>query len=92
MTAESKLGKGTKGWSKDDTSAAKKNKPQASNIFGAKPTAPAAAEPGVPENATEAQLLEIMKTKLAKRGTRGISSIAKKFKIADDNRSGHLDF
>jgi Ca2+-binding EF-hand superfamily protein len=28
---------------------------------------------------------------LAKRGTRGISSIARKFKIADDNRSNSLD-
>ena len=32
-----------------------------------------------------------MRERLAKRGTRGISSIAKKFKIADDNRSGSLD-
>ena len=28
---------------------------------------------------------------MKKRGTRGISSISKKFKIADDNRSGSLD-
>ena len=33
----------------------------------------------------------MMREKLAKRGSRGISSIAKKFKIADDNRSGSLD-
>ena len=32
-----------------------------------------------------------MRERLAKRGTRGISSIGKKFKIADDNRSGSLD-
>lgn len=28
---------------------------------------------------------------MAKRGSRGISSIGRKFKIADDNRSGSLD-
>jgi Ca2+-binding EF-hand superfamily protein len=32
-----------------------------------------------------------MREKLAKRGPRGISSIGKKFKIVDDNRSGNLD-
>ena len=32
-----------------------------------------------------------MRTKIAKRGARGISGIGKKFKIADDNRSGSLD-
>ena len=35
--------------------------------------------------------MENLKTKLAKRGVRGISSIGKKFKIADDNRSQSLD-
>jgi Ca2+-binding EF-hand superfamily protein len=32
-----------------------------------------------------------MRAKLAKRGTRAISSIGRKFKIADDNRSMSLD-
>ena len=32
-----------------------------------------------------------LRTRLAKRGTRGIASIGRKFKIADDNRSGTLD-
>jgi calcyphosin len=32
-----------------------------------------------------------MRSKLAKRGTRAIQSIGRKFKIADDNRSGTLD-
>ena len=37
------------------------------------------------------QLLEHMRAKLAKRGTRAIQSIGRKFKIADDNRSMSLD-
>jgi len=32
-----------------------------------------------------------LREKIAKRGSRGIASIARKFKIADDNRSGSLD-
>lgn len=32
-----------------------------------------------------------MRARIAKRGARGISGIGKKFKIADDNRSGSLD-
>lgn len=32
-----------------------------------------------------------MRTRIAKRGARGITGIGKKFKIADDNRSGSLD-
>lgn len=43
------------------------------------------------ENATEQQLIDNLRTRLAKRGTRGIASIGRKFKIADDNRSGTLD-
>jgi calcyphosin len=34
---------------------------------------------------------EYIRKKIAKRGGRGISSVARKFKIADDNRSGTLD-
>ena len=32
-----------------------------------------------------------MRARIAKRGARGISGIGKKFKIADDDRSGALD-
>lgn len=32
-----------------------------------------------------------MRTRIAKRGARGIAGIGRKFKIADDNRSGSLD-
>ena len=32
-----------------------------------------------------------MRARIAKRGARGIAGIGKKFKIADDNRSGSLD-
>jgi len=35
--------------------------------------------------------LDNLRERLAKRGTRGISSIGRKFKIADDNRSQSLD-
>lgn len=96
LTEESRKGMGTKGWSQDDTKGQSfGKKPQSnsgSNIFG-RSTAPAKAqsEPGVAQNATEAQLLENLRTRLAKRGARGISGIGKKFKIADDNRSGSLD-
>lgn len=36
-------------------------------------------------------MLANLREKIAKRGSRGISSIGRKFKIADDNRSGNLD-
>lgn len=96
LTEESRKGMGTKGWSQDGTKGQSfGKKPQAdtgSNIFGhstgAKQHKP---EQGVAQNATEAQLLENLRTRLAKRGARGISGIGKKFKIADDNRSGSLD-
>jgi Ca2+-binding EF-hand superfamily protein len=42
-------------------------------------------------NATNEALLLNLRMRLAKRGTRGISSISKKFKIADDNGNGTLD-
>ena len=95
LTEESRQGMGTKGWAQDDTKGQKVGKPAAnsgSNIFG-RSTAPAkqAAEAGVAQNATEAQLLENLRARMAKRGARGISGIGKKFKIADDNRSFSLD-
>lgn len=35
--------------------------------------------------------MDNLRERLAKRGTRGIASIGRKFKIADDNRSHSLD-
>jgi Ca2+-binding EF-hand superfamily protein len=66
------------------------------DIFGrsaarAKTTAASGGAAGVAENATEAQILQHIQKKVASRGPRGISSLGKKFKIADDNRSGTLD-
>ena len=96
LTEESKKGMGTKGWSQDGTKGQNfGKKPQSnsgSNIFGHS-TAPKQqkAEAGVAQNATDAQLIENLQKRLAKRGARGISGIGKKFKIADDNRSGSLD-
>ena len=94
---------GTKGWAADDTGGKGfGNKPQpqsrarggdsGSNIFGHSTGARAVQkEANVAANATEAQLIENMRTRIAKRGARGIAGIGKKFKIADDNRSGSLD-
>jgi len=48
-------------------------------------------EDNVAASASDEQLLLNLRERLAKRGTRGISSISKKFKIADDNISGSLD-
>ena len=61
-------------------------------LFGSS-TAPQshAVDTGVAANATEAQLLENLRTKIAKRGARGLSGIARKFKIADDNNNKMLD-
>lgn len=93
LTEESRQGMGTKGWSGDNTSAAARKQQfnQGSNIFGRPPPQKAAVEAGVAQNATEAQLLDNLRTRIAKRGARGIAGIGKKFKIADDNRSGSLD-
>lgn len=91
LTEDSRKGQGTKGWGNKDEGAsvgARQRYNQSSDIFGAR--AEEAKKPkdaALAENATEQQLLENLRTRLAKRGTRGISSIGKKFKIADDNRS-----
>lgn len=103
LTAASRQGMGTKGWAMDDTSGGKSlssaapkrsaaggKSSTAGRIFGAE----AAAKPKahvVASNANESQLLDNLRTRLAARGTRGISSIGRKFKIADDNRSQTLD-
>lgn len=42
-------------------------------------------------NYSEAQLLEVFRTKLAKRGARGIQGLGRQFRIADDNNSKTLD-
>ena len=102
LTKESRQGMGTKGWANEDAGkggaskyapkgrAAPQNKSTAGRIFGAA----AEAKPedhGVPNNATEEMLLNNLRDRLAKRGPRGIASIGRKFKIADDNRSQTLD-
>jgi hypothetical protein len=40
---------------------------------------------------SEAQLLQLFREKLAARGARGLTGLAKQFKIADDDRSHDLD-
>jgi len=42
-------------------------------------------------NLNEKQLLEHFRKKLAKRGSRGIQGLGRKFKIADDDNSKNLD-
>ena len=92
LTEESRKGMGTKGWSMDGTS-----KPRAkmdNNIFNRpdpKAQAKSSANQGVPANASEAKIIEHIQKKVAARGPRGISSLGRKFKIADDNRSQTLD-
>jgi Ca2+-binding EF-hand superfamily protein len=102
LTKESRQGMGTKGWANEDAGGAaakyapkgraqgNQNQSTAGRLFGAaaeeKP-----ADHGVPTNATEEMLLNNLRERLAKRGTRGIASIGRKFKIADDNRSQTLD-
>jgi Ca2+-binding EF-hand superfamily protein len=103
LTEESRAAMGKKGWGADltDQPRAKRD----NNIFGTSPgaarggakasgswggTAKKAAQ-GVPANASEASILEHIQTKVANRGPRGISSLGRKFKIADDNRSQTLD-
>lgn len=95
---------GTKGWAMDDgakggkslssaapkRSAAGGRSSTAANIFGAE-AAERPKQAVVAANANEEQLLTNLRERLAKRGTRGISSIGRKFKIADDNRSQTLD-
>ena len=89
LTEESRMGMGKKGWAGEKGAGA--------GAGGARGGARGAArggqqqEEGVAANATEAQLMEHIRTKIAARGARGIRGIAKKFKIADDNDSKSLD-
>lgn len=93
LTDESRQGQGTRGWSVQ--SGASKQGQLSSNLFGRGANNIAAEskkqEANVAANASEEQLMINLREKLAKRGARGISSLGKKFKIADDNRSGALD-
>lgn len=100
LTKESRQGMGTKGWANEDAGkgAGFKNAPKgraqgstAGRLFGAAAETAKPVDQGIAANATEEMLLNNLRERLAKRGTRGIASIGKKFKIADDNRSGTLD-
>lgn len=88
-----------KGWAMDDTNGAPASRQgtrggprgaQASRgaARGGAPAQASANEP--PMNASEAQLMQIFREKLAKRGNRGIMGLGRSFKIADDDRSGNL--
>merc|ERR1719326_1681092 len=88
LTEESRQGMGTKGWSSESAQPRAK---QDNNIFGRPQPRAAAEDAGAPKNATEAQLMEHIRKRIAARGARGIAGIGKKFKIADDNNSKSLD-
>jgi Ca2+-binding EF-hand superfamily protein len=93
LTEESRQGMGTKGWSMDSTQPRAK---QDNNIFNrpvvkSRPPGGSSGTEGIPQTATEAQILEHVQKKIAARGARGISGIGKKFKIADDNGNKSLD-
>lgn len=99
LTEESRQGMGKKGWGADmtDQPRAKRdnnifNRPAtgASNAGGWAGAAKKAAS-GVPQNASEEAIIEHIRAKVKARGSRGISSLGRKFKIADDNRSNTLD-
>jgi Ca2+-binding EF-hand superfamily protein len=47
--------------------------------------------PKIGDNANDQELIQHIRDRIAARGARGISGIGKKFKIADDDRSGQLD-
>jgi len=89
LTEESNLTE-KKGWG--NQSGATTRGQMASNLFGrdANQQAQAAASTkpaNVAESASDQQLLDNLRDRLAKRGSRGIASMGRKFKIADDNRS-----
>ena len=90
LTEESRQGMGTKGWSADQASG----KPRAqrdNNIFNRPTPAAKPKQAALASEATESQVLAHIQKRVAARGPRGISSIGRKFKIADDDRSGNLD-
>ena len=88
LTEESRQGQGTKGWSNESAQPRAKGN---NNIFGRPQPKAQQAEPGVPANAKEAEVIDHIRKKIAARGARGLMGIQKKFKIADDNNSRSLD-
>jgi Ca2+-binding EF-hand superfamily protein len=85
---DQKPGQGaTKGWSNAKPRAAQDN-----NIFNRPdPTEKKAEDKDLDLNASQQQLKEHIRKRIAARGARGLMGIAKKFKIADDNGNGLLD-
>lgn len=76
--------------------ATKKRAAMDNDIFGTSERRQAQVEVDKKENnlgsnATERELILHIREKIAKRGARGIQGIGKKFKIADDDRSGALN-
>ena len=87
LTDESKQGQGTKGWGN-----AKPRAKQDNNIFNRPdPTEKKAEDKDLDLNASQQQLKDHIRKRIAARGARGLMGIAKKFKIADDNGNGTLD-
>jgi Ca2+-binding EF-hand superfamily protein len=87
LTEESTAGMNQKGWSADHTKARKNT---SSNIFNRPEPEAKAPEPKMTAT-DEVSVKEHIRSKMAKRGPRGIASLGKKFKIADDDRSGELN-
>lgn len=86
LTEESRMGSAKKSWSNQSPGPRGDN-----NIFNRPKPVAQKEEAGMVANATEAQVIEHIRKKIAARGARGLSGIAKKFKIADDNNSKSLD-
>jgi hypothetical protein len=92
LTDESRQGQGTKGWSGESAKPkARGNESSNNGIFGSYVRPQAEKEVGLAANANEEQLLTHIQTTIAKRGARGLTGIARKFKIADDNNNKSLD-
>jgi len=88
LDENSRKGDGTKGWGNQ---GGKARAAQDNNIFGRPKPAVVQEAPGLVANAKEGQILEHIQQKIKARGARGLAGIQRKFKIADDNRSGSLD-
>ena len=89
LTEDSRAGVNQKGWAADQTTKPRATK--SSNIFNRpEPVKQDFAVAPLTSDSSE-DVKEYIRKKIAKRGGRGISSVARKFKIADDNRSGTLD-
>jgi len=80
------------GAAKGGWSNAKPRATQDNNIFNRPdPTAKKTEDADLNLNASQQQLKEHIRKRIASRGARGLMGIAKKFKIADDNGNGLLD-